>query len=106
MSTRGNINGFELGVRIALLLGGLLLLAALATAVIYKRYYPPAEPTALAPVEVATDWDDGWRDRLEQVCIEGHTYYYANRGELGAILAPKLNDDGTPVKCGPVVEKP
>lgn len=28
-------------------------------------------------------------------CIEGHSYYYSGRH-----LASKLNDDGTPVKCG------
>ena len=28
-------------------------------------------------------------------CIEGHTYYSQGQG-----LAPKLNDNGTPVKCG------
>jgi hypothetical protein len=27
-------------------------------------------------------------------CIEGHVYYFSGGG-----LAPKLNDDGTPVKC-------
>ena len=31
----------------------------------------------------------------EQVCIDGHVYYSSSKR-----LAIKLNDDGTPIKCG------
>jgi len=41
-------------------------------------------------------------DKINTICLEGHTYYYLitsyGRGAY-SMLAPKLNDDGTPTKC-------
>jgi len=47
-----------------------------------------------------TIWTDfGWH--IEKICIEGHVYYITPYVEGGGFdfIAPKLNDDGTPVHC-------
>lgn len=35
---------------------------------------------------------------VKKICIEGHVYYYTKGGYQGGI-APKLHNDGRPVKC-------
>ena len=44
-------------------------------------------------------WNLGSRsDHYQVVCIHGHQYYRANfAAKMG--IAPRLNDNGTPVKC-------
>jgi hypothetical protein len=37
-------------------------------------------------------------NRYNKICIEGHVYYRQAFGKY-AVLAPKINDDGTPTKC-------
>lgn len=54
------------------------------------------------------------RPKLFLVCVESHTYYFARLKHAGAgglswsyetIFAPKLTDEGKPVKCGLELEK-
>lgn len=33
-----------------------------------------------------------------KICLEGHVYYFVDAAYMGG-LAPKLNDEGKPVKC-------
>lgn len=59
-------------------------------------------------VAVDVFYDNFLQDDLEIVCVEGHTYYFWSNcykyfDSIRAMIAPKLNDDGTPVKC--IVEK-
>ena len=70
----------------------------------------PKVLTATIPVERSDNWNDENRDGLRIVCLEGHSYYYfftdrMDHSEEYAIFAPKLDDEGHPVKCGPVLEK-
>jgi len=68
----------------------------------------PKVLTATIPVERSDNWNDQSRDELKIVCLEGHSYYYSlvkrDSGRY-ALFAPKLDDEGHPVKCGPVLEK-
>lgn len=53
-------------------------------------------PTIVAKKEFSIWASEGWK--IEKICIEGHVYYITPHVEGGGI-APKLNDDGTPVHC-------
>lgn len=67
----------------------------------------PENLTATLPVNRTDNWNDQSRDELTLVCVEGHSYYYSlvkrDSGRY-ALFAPKLDDDGKPVKCGVVLE--
>jgi hypothetical protein len=82
-----------------------ILLALTATLCGCKKYSPP--PPYNPPV---ASWNDSLRQELRIVCLEGHEYYYSavNNGEIGgsySVLAPKLTDDGKPVRCTTHAEK-
>lgn len=78
----------------------------------YQKKDNPPSPTALQPVPKTGNWDDDVRAKLRQTCVEGRTFYYADIAEgfgpantRAIIFAPKLDDNGKPVKCGPELEK-
>jgi len=77
-----------------------------------KKNAPPAPLTALQPVTRISNWDGEVREKLREVCVSGHVYYFADidsgfgdANTRAIIFAPKLDDDGKPVKCGPELEK-
>ena len=37
---------------------------------------------------------------FDKICLERHVYYFYHGIGGYSYLAPKLNDNGTPVKCG------
>jgi prepilin-type N-terminal cleavage/methylation domain-containing protein len=75
----------------------------------YKNRNEPKPLTALQPVPKEGNWDDDLRHTLREVCVGGHTYFLGHYcpgcSNSVAVLAPKLTDDGKPVKCGPELEK-
>ena len=77
-----------------------------------KKDNPPAPLTALQPVTRISNWDGEVREKLREVCVSGHVHYFADidsgfgdANTRAIIFAPKLDDDGKPVKCGPELEK-